>query len=327
MAFRLAFADKYRLWSELLHSNTERVFVPTEELAQLGARVAVELALKATSVRVVLAGVVVGVRHPGGRFPSGLFLRFPTEEIEKCRRFLGLSLPGSYDKGRKHPRVRCALTLELVSHGGARCEVRNLSETGLLCTMPDTISEGERVRALLTLDDHGQVPLEAEVSWARSKDRLAGFRFVEPSAEARRLVGLCMERLQAPARLDPDRKPSLVVAEDDSNILAFLTRALSKYGYAVQTASRGDEALSLIRELAPQMVLMDILMPGIDGVDICKMMRADVELFDIPVVFVSALEEQRLHQMANEAGATDYLCKPVNLADLLNVVGRYLKRA
>jgi CheY-like chemotaxis protein len=71
--------------------------------------------------------------------------------------------------------------------------------------------------------------------------------------------------------------------------------------------------------------VLDILMPGIDGLDICKMMRADVEMAEIPVIFLSALDEDRLHQIADEAGATDYLCKPVSLADLLNLIGSYLK--
>jgi DNA-binding response OmpR family regulator len=56
------------------------------------------------------------------------------------------------------------------------------------------------------------------------------------------------------------------------------------------------------------------------------MMRADVEMASIAIIFISALEEERLHAMADEAGATDYLCKPVNLADLLNMVGRYLRK-
>ena len=327
MPFRLEFADKYRLWSELLHSNTERVFVPSEDLSALGASVPVELALTGTTVRLVIAGRVVGVRHPGGRFPSGLFLHFPPEEIEKCRRFLGLHLPGGFEKGRKQPRVRCALELQFVNRAvQGRFEVRNLSTSGLLCTAPPGLMEGERVALLLTLDDGGQVPVEAEVSWTRAHDGLSGLRFMDPPAESRRLIGEAVERLRVRAPVKAPRPPSILVAEDDPEILSFLHTALSRHGYEVQTARRGDEALALIRELSPEVVLLDILMPGIDGVDVCKVMRADVEMADIPVVFLSALEEERLNQMAYDAGATDYLCKPVNLSDLLNVVGRYLQR-
>lgn len=326
MPFRLEFADRYRLWSELVHSNTDRVFVATEEPPHLGGRVPVELTLKGTPVRVVVVATVVGRRAAGGRFPGGIFLKFEPGEVEKCRRFLGLSVPGSESQGRKTPRVRCALEVAFVSHEQARSfEIRNLSESGMLCTAPAGIAIGERARLLLTLDDLQKVPVEAEVTWVRPQDRIAGLRFVDAPAESRRMIAASVERLQSSTREQRRVKPGIVVAEDDADIMAFLTRALARHGYEVQTASRGDEALALIRELAPEMVLMDILMPAMDGVEICKTMRADVELADVPVVFLSALEEQRLHSMAHDAGATDYLCKPVNLADLLNVVGKYLR--
>jgi DNA-binding response OmpR family regulator len=63
----------------------------------------------------------------------------------------------------------------------------------------------------------------------------------------------------------------------------------------------------------------------LDGVDICKTMRADAEMLDIPVIFVSALNERQLHAVADDAGATDYLQKPVNLSELINLVGHYLR--
>ena len=75
----------------------------------------------------------------------------------------------------------------------------------------------------------------------------------------------------------------------------------------------------------PALVLLDILMPRIDGADVCKAMRADAEMADIPVIFVSALEIETLHRVADESGASDYLVKPVALSDLFNLVGRYLK--
>jgi CheY-like chemotaxis protein/Tfp pilus assembly protein PilZ len=328
MPFRLEFADKYRLWSELLHSSTDRAFLPTDERPQLGSRIPVELSLSGTKVRMVLAGTVVGVRVPGGRFPAGVFIRFPPEEIEKCRRFLGLSLPGGYEKARKSPRVRCDLPLQFVSRAtGAVYQVRNLSDSGLLCTAPSAVQPGERLQLLLTLDDGGVVPVEAEVSWTRPHDGLAGLRFVDPPAESRRLIVESVRRLQEKG-VDGGRKPrpGIVVAEDDPDILTFLTASLSRHGYEVHSAQRGDEALALIREILPEMVLLDILMPGIDGVDLCKMMRADVEMAEIAIIFISALDQDRLHTMADEAGATDYLCKPVNLADLLNLVGRYLRK-
>ena len=96
-------------------------------------------------------------------------------------------------------------------------------------------------------------------------------------------------------------------------------------GIPVLAASSGPEALALL-SADVDLVLLDILMPGMDGVDICKVMRADIELASIPVIFLSALEAGRLHAVADEAGATDYLPKPTTLTELLNLVGTHLKQ-
>ena len=105
-----------------------------------------------------------------------------------------------------------------------------------------------------------------------------------------------------------------------------MTTALSKSGYDVFHATNGDDALDMIRELHPALVVMDILMPGADGAEICKVMRSDAELADIKVVFVSALGEEVLHSVADEAGANDYLAKPLHLSELTEMVSHYLER-
>ena len=65
-------------------------------------------------------------------------------------------------------------------------------------------------------------------------------------------------------------------------------------------------------------------MPGVDGADICRMMRADVELAHVPVIFISALDETSVVEICEQAGASDFLTKPVTLADLVAMVARYL---
>ena len=180
---------------------------------------------------------------------------------------------------------------------------------------------GIRVAFDLHLEE-GTVALAAEVAWLKEDDRLVGLRFVEMRPEASRMISAAVDRL---IRQGARSGHQIVVADDDADILGLVSRALTKHGYDVYKARRGEEALSIIRGRKPSLVVLDILMPGIDGVDICKMMRADVEMAEIPVIFLSALEEERLHEIADEAGATDYLTKPVSLADLLNVIGSYLR--
>lgn len=152
-----------------------------------------------------------------------------------------------------------------------------------------------------------------------------GVRFVDVSAnDTVRLEAFVSDALAHDA--DEEKRPApVVVADDDPAIIDLLVTALSKHGFEVYEARTGRDALALIRQLRPRVVLLDILMPGLDGLDICKTMRADAELFETPVIFISALDEQSLAEVADEAGASDYMTKPLHLTDLLNLVGEYLQ--
>ena len=327
MALRLEYPDKYRLWSDLIQGNSDRVFIPTDEPQKIAARVPVELCLPGLSSHVIINGQVVGTRRKSERFCAGAYVRFPDEGIEKCRRFLGLTQsPERYETGRKAKRVGCALGIQFRRPEGiaARCSASNISETGLLVASPVELQVGQYVEFDLLLEPGPSLAMRAEVSRAGSGSRLVGLRFLELPPEAAARIAECVAKTRPPVTVS-EGAPCIVVADDDPLILEFLAKALSRFGYEIQKARRGEEALSLVREVKPKLVVLDILMPGIDGVDICKMMRADVEMCDIPVIFLSALDPSRLHAVADEAGATDYLAKPVALADLINIVGAYLK--
>lgn len=325
MSLVLEYPDKYRLWSDLIQGNSDRVFIPTGTPPPIGSQVQVQLSLPGLPLHIAIEGIVIGRRMGSVRFRSGVYVRIGDDQIEKCRRFLGLTQsPERYEQGRKAPRVRCELQLSFVTpRVEATALAKNISETGLLLISPIDLAVGQQIQAVLTLDDGQAFPFQAEVSWARNDKRLIGLRFTALTADGAEVLRQSVQRLLASASSASHRP--IVVADDEPNILEFLSKALNKHGYEVRKARRGEEALDVIREIRPALVILDILMPGIDGVDICKMMRADVEMADIPVVFLSALDTARLHAVADEAGATDYLSKPVNLADLINMVGTYLK--
>src|SRR5262249_7716625 len=118
----------------------------------------------------------------------------------------------------------------------------------------------------------------------------------------------------------------ILIAEDDASVLGFLVKVLTKNGYQVQTATRGDDAIAMIRRHHPSLVLLDVLMPGVDGRDICKKMRSDAEMAHIPVILMSELHSSSLHALGAETGASDYMSKPVAMADLLTMVAKYIKR-
>ncbi|MDP1827667.1 MAG: response regulator [Archangium sp.] len=323
MRLRLEFSDKYELWSELVKANTDRVFIETTDTAaKLGTRVPVELAVG--SVLLVAVADVVGIRTEGGRFKAGVWVRLGDEEVLKVRRFLGLAEePTRPISGRRDHREPCQLAVTLerpaVPHAA---KFRNLSVSGALLETTAALSAGQFLELGVKLDDGTTISLSAEVVRERN-DAYLGLRFVDVSEHA--LAGL-RAQLERLVSRPPRARQQILVADDEADLREFLTRALAKHGYEVLEASGGRQAMAIIREERPALVVLDILMPGMDGVDICKTMRADVELAQIPVIFASALEASLLHGIADESGATDFVSKPMTLGDLLNVVGRYLKQ-
>ena len=116
-----------------------------------------------------------------------------------------------------------------------------------------------------------------------------------------------------------DRRPVLVVDDDDA-LRDLVATILSEEGYAVRTAASAAEALSAAQRERPGVVLMDVNMPGLDGLSACRLMRDDDRLKPLPVVIMSAQPvggDQLRHARANY-----FLSKPFNIADLVNEVER-----
>lgn len=111
----------------------------------------------------------------------------------------------------------------------------------------------------------------------------------------------------------PGRTPMRVLVADDSRTsLAVLGRHIRAMGHAVLTARDGEQALAIYREERPDLVLMDVMMPGQDGLDVARAMRKSLPSEWIPILFLSARVEDRDIARGVEAGGDDYLTKPVN---------------
>jgi CheY-like chemotaxis protein/Tfp pilus assembly protein PilZ len=327
MGLQLRFSDKYRLWTELIQSGVDRIFIESDQTFRLGTEIPVELVLPDLPLHIVMMGTVVGLRPASERFGQGIYVRFSSAEIEKCRSYLGLlRMNDRVESGRRVSRIDCALALRfLVPSYNETFIVKNISERGLLAKCSLGLILGQRVKLQVTLDNGEELLLHAEVTWARHELGLVGVKFVELPAESLSSIGRCIERLARVREMASASGNAILVAEDDSSVLGFLVKVLTKHGYQVQTATRGDDAIAMIRKHHPRLVLLDVLMPGIDGKDICKKMRADAEMAQIPVVLMSALDASSLHAVAAETGASDYMSKPVSMADLLTMVGKFAK--
>jgi CheY-like chemotaxis protein len=200
-------------------------------------------------------------------------------------------------------------------------EAKNLSETGLLAKVDCKLTVGQRAAIRLTLDDHKELILNAEVCWSRPELQLVGMEFLSLEHSAAEAILACIQRLRD--HEGPDRAKLILVADDDSVTAELFLSTLMQAGYEVRRAHRGDEVLQLVRRLKPRLLILDVLLPALDGKDVCKRIRADAEMVATQVLLASGLDRVKLHAVAQEAGATDYVSKPVSPEDLLTLVRRY----
>jgi two-component system phosphate regulon response regulator PhoB len=117
---------------------------------------------------------------------------------------------------------------------------------------------------------------------------------------------------------------TVLVVEDQAPFREFLQITLSRLGLEVVTALTGKVALSRAKEYHPDLVLLDVMLPDIDGYEVCNELRDLPETSLTPVIFISAVSSDKHVQRAMAAGATDYLVKPLNTQDIRELVGRYL---
>ena len=122
-------------------------------------------------------------------------------------------------------------------------------------------------------------------------------------------------------------KPLVVVVEDEADIQDVIAYNLKRDGYEVLTASRGDEGLSLIQAKMPDLVILDLMLPGIDGLSICQQLRADPKTKSLPIIILSAKEEEADVVIGLGFGADDYVPKPFSPRELLARVKAVLRRS
>jgi CheY-like chemotaxis protein len=119
-------------------------------------------------------------------------------------------------------------------------------------------------------------------------------------------------------------KGKVLVVEDQATFREFLSVSLSRLGLEVITALTGKVALSRAKEHRPDLVLLDVMLPDMDGYEVCNELRDQPETALTPIVFISAVGSEKHIQKAMAAGGTDYLVKPLSTDDIRNLVDQYL---
>jgi two-component system KDP operon response regulator KdpE len=119
-------------------------------------------------------------------------------------------------------------------------------------------------------------------------------------------------------------KTNILVVDDEAQITRVLKTALSSQGYGIRTASDGDEAIQLMKNWAPDLIVTDLRMPYMDGLELCRQVRKESR---IPIIVLSVKGEETIKVEALDAGADDYITKPFSMNELLARVRAALRRA
>ncbi len=118
----------------------------------------------------------------------------------------------------------------------------------------------------------------------------------------------------------------ILVVDDDVDVANMIERSLRRVGHNVMVTHRGADSLAIARQQHPDLVVLDIMMPGMNGIEVCRHMRANPELSQIPILFLTAKGEIGDKIEGFEAGADDYLTKPFDLRELSLRVRALLRR-
>ncbi len=110
--------------------------------------------------------------------------------------------------------------------------------------------------------------------------------------------------------------PSILIVDDEPDNFDVIETLLSVQGYHLYYASNGQEALSILDTVNPDLILLDVMMPGLNGIDVCKKIKTDLQWKIVPIIMVTALSSKEDLALCLEAGADDFISKPVNRLEL-----------
>jgi len=121
-------------------------------------------------------------------------------------------------------------------------------------------------------------------------------------------------------------KRTIMVVEDEEDILDLIRHHLTKEGYAVATATDGLAAVRAVFRKPPDLVLLDLMLPGLDGLEVCRKLKSDPKTAGIPILMVTAKDEESDVVAGLELGADDYIVKPFRMKELVARVRAALRR-
>ena len=116
----------------------------------------------------------------------------------------------------------------------------------------------------------------------------------------------------------------ILVVEDNALVLKYLSDMLIQYGYQIRPANDGELALRSILAKKPDLILLDMDLPGMDGLELCRLLKAEAGTKDIPIIFIIAMDETELKVKALDAGGVDYITKPFEDSEIRARISTHL---
>ncbi len=118
----------------------------------------------------------------------------------------------------------------------------------------------------------------------------------------------------------------ILVVDDESDIVELISYNLTKEGYQVYTASNGKEAIKVAKEVFPDLIILDVMMPEMDGIEACRLMRSMPEFKQVFMIFLTARSEEYSEIAGFHVGADDYIAKPIKPRALMSRINAILRR-
>ena len=120
-------------------------------------------------------------------------------------------------------------------------------------------------------------------------------------------------------------RKKILIVEDDTDLLEMLRLSFKGAGFSIATATNGIEALKKVRSLQPDLIVLDLVLPELDGFAVCEILRKDRAMASIPIIMLTGLSSEFTRFAGMESGATDYVTKPVMPSELVSKIHYWLK--
>lgn len=139
------------------------------------------------------------------------------------------------------------------------------------------------------------------------------------------MIGLHTEENKISSN-DMVHRPTILIVDDERDILDLIEYNLKKEGFSVLTAEDGQEGINIAIEQLPDLILLDIMMPVFNGIEVCEMLRQHQETKSIPIVFLTARSDEKTEITGLDQGADDFLTKPISTVKLVSRIKAILRR-